>query len=100
MAKTVGDCGSHHDSDGACCVEIVNRIARLLASVRESAIEECKRAAAEFADYCDATAGEFGARGDWANAESWLRYGRGAFMFRTARLDALLDTPPSGGGGA
>ena len=47
MANTVGDCGSHHDSDGACCVEIVNRIARLLASVREGETASKDRAYTE-----------------------------------------------------
>lgn len=98
MANTVGDCGAYHDFNGSCCVDIVNRIARLLASVCERKVEDCRRVAAEFSDYCDAVSKGFAAKGDWVNAESWRMMGRGAFLLRTARLDALLHTPPSGGG--
>ena len=86
MANTVGDCGSHHDSDGACCVEIVNRIARLLASVREGALREAAKSAEAVAAVAPRNEMEAG-------------YNRGARDAEAAIL-ALLDTPPSGGGGA
>lgn len=97
MAKTVGDCGSYHDFDGACCVEIVNRIARLLASVREGALRE---AAAKCNKIVDVAARLAKTNRKFVDSSAYYRgMEMGAFSASEDIL-ALLHTPPSGGCGA
>ena len=80
MARDLPTCGSYHDYNGECCDYVNESIARLLASVRESALRE----AAKEADAVAAVAPRY---------ETEVAYNRGARDTEAAIL-SLIAQPP------